>query len=130
MAPLNNLSSTPSTQEWDSQHRLRIERPEVYRCYSLRSSIAEELPSHHPLSHLMQAVFGLHDPTKCRVFVYATGNESDDSPSRRRIESQSANFVDMSSCSSSDIVARIIQDQIHICSCARCLLGTTADLAL
>lgn len=67
----------------------------------------------HPLSHLMQSVFGYHSSSEFNVFVYAT-SPSDKSPYRLKIERESQNFVDCSQESTQQIVDRIVKDEIHI----------------
>ncbi|BGP45059.1 hypothetical protein JCM10450v2_000876 [Rhodotorula kratochvilovae] len=67
----------------------------------------------HPLSHLMQSVFGFHDLSRFNVFVYAT-SPSDKSPYRLKIEAESQHFVDVSRLSTEQIVNRIVQDEIHV----------------
>ncbi|EIN13738.1 hypothetical protein PUNSTDRAFT_140213 [Punctularia strigosozonata HHB-11173 SS5] len=69
--------------------------------------------NNHPLAHLMQSVFGLHDKSRFNIFVYATSS-SDGSPYRQKIESQTPHFLDVSSWDTGDVVDRIVQDQIHI----------------
>ncbi|GAA5862952.1 hypothetical protein JCM1840_002337 [Sporobolomyces johnsonii] len=67
----------------------------------------------HPLSHLMQSVFGYHDLSRFNVFVYAT-SPSDKSPYRLKIESESQHFVDVSAETTQQIVDRIVRDEIHV----------------
>jgi len=67
----------------------------------------------HPLSHLMQSVFGYHDLNRFNVFVYAT-SPSDKSPYRLKIENESQHFVDVSAESTQQIVDRIVRDEIHV----------------
>jgi len=67
----------------------------------------------HPLSHLMQSVFGYHDLTRFNVFVYAT-SPSDKSPYRLKIENDSQHFFDVSAESTQQIVDRIYRDEIHV----------------
>ncbi|GAA6000119.1 hypothetical protein JCM5350_004281, partial [Sporobolomyces pararoseus] len=67
----------------------------------------------HPLSHLMQSVFGYHDLNRFNVFVYAT-SPSDKSPYRLKIENDSQHFFDVSAESTQQIVDRIYRDEIHI----------------
>ncbi|GAA6022980.1 hypothetical protein JCM10207_007738 [Rhodosporidiobolus poonsookiae] len=67
----------------------------------------------HPLSHLMQSVFGYHDLDRFNVFVYAT-SPSDKSPYRLKIEAESQHFFDVSHESTQQIVERIVSDEIHI----------------
>ncbi|GAA5831870.1 hypothetical protein JCM11251_003916 [Rhodosporidiobolus azoricus] len=67
----------------------------------------------HPLSHLMQSVFGYHDLDRYNVFVYAT-SPSDKSPYRLKIEHESQHFFDVSAESTAQIVERIVKDEIHV----------------
>ena len=67
----------------------------------------------HPLSHLMQSVFGYHDLSRFNVYVYAT-SPSDKSPYRLKIEAESQHFVDVSRLSTEQIVHRIVHDEIHV----------------
>ncbi|GAA5905481.1 hypothetical protein JCM5296_005886 [Sporobolomyces johnsonii] len=67
----------------------------------------------HPLSHLMQSVFGYHDLSRFNVFVYAT-SPSDKSPYRLKIESESQHFVDVSAETTQQIADRIVRDEIHV----------------
>ncbi|GAA5853587.1 hypothetical protein JCM8547_002514 [Rhodosporidiobolus lusitaniae] len=66
----------------------------------------------HPLSHLMQSVFGMHT-SRFNVFVYAT-SPSDKSPYRQKIERESQNFVDCSAWSTQQIIDQIVKDEIHV----------------
>ncbi|KAI7842191.1 hypothetical protein COHA_004104 [Chlorella ohadii] len=67
----------------------------------------------HPLSHLMGAVFGLHDRSKVEVFCYAL-TPSDGSEWRARIEAEAEHFVDVSTSAAADIARRISADGMHI----------------
>ncbi|KJZ76180.1 hypothetical protein HIM_04262 [Hirsutella minnesotensis 3608] len=69
--------------------------------------------NNHPLAHLMQSVFGLHDERRVRAICYAT-TPSDRSVHRQQIEKEAPVFRDMSSWSPEKIIAQIVQDQIHI----------------
>lgn len=70
--------------------------------------------SDHPLAHLMQSIFGLHDATAFDVHVYSTGGPSDGSACRKKIESESASFKDLSTCTTKEMVETILKDGIHI----------------
>lgn len=73
--------------------------------------------SDHPLTHLMKSVFRLHNPRCFRVFLYAT-SPPDGSLFRQYYERQTEfQFQDVSSWSTTSIVDKIVQDQIHIRSC-------------
>ncbi|KAJ1550598.1 hypothetical protein HK096_006053, partial [Nowakowskiella sp. JEL0078] len=67
----------------------------------------------HPLAHLMQSVFGMHNRNKFAVFCYSL-SPSDLSIFRHKIESESDIFVDVSRWTIHQIVERIVADRIHI----------------
>jgi len=67
----------------------------------------------HPLSHLMQSVFGLHDRSRFEVFCYAL-SASDRSPWRRKIETEVEHFKDISQLQNGDAAQLIHNDGIHI----------------
>ncbi|KAK9728636.1 hypothetical protein K7432_000910 [Basidiobolus ranarum] len=69
--------------------------------------------NNHPLSHLMQSVFGLHDHSKFMVYCYAT-TPDDQSPYRAKIEQEAQVFLNVSTWSTQAITERIVQDGIHI----------------
>ncbi|KAJ3158955.1 hypothetical protein HDU86_002124 [Geranomyces michiganensis] len=69
--------------------------------------------NNHPLAHLMQSVFGLHDRTRFRVFCYSL-SPSDASPYRAKIEQGSDVFVDVHTWSVQKIVERVVADGIHV----------------
>ncbi|ETV97288.1 hypothetical protein, variant 1 [Aphanomyces invadans] len=67
----------------------------------------------HPLSHLMQSVFGLHDSNRVEITCYAT-SPSDQSQWRRKIELEAEHFKDLSAMSTGDAARLIHNDGIHI----------------
>lgn len=69
--------------------------------------------NNHPLAHLMQSVFGLHDRTRVKAFCYAT-TASDGSEHRKQIEREAPVFFDASSWSAERLVNQIINDGIHV----------------
>jgi tetratricopeptide (TPR) repeat protein len=69
--------------------------------------------NNHPLAHLMQSVFGLHDTSKVKAFCYAT-TASDGSEHRKQIEKESPVFRDANNWSAERLVNQIIKDGIHI----------------
>ncbi|KAJ9610023.1 hypothetical protein H2200_006353 [Cladophialophora chaetospira] len=69
--------------------------------------------NNHPLAHLMQSVFGLHDPTRVRAICYAT-TASDGSIHRHQIEQEAPLFYDASSWSVERLVNQIVKDNVHI----------------
>ncbi|KAI0095705.1 glycosyltransferase family 41 protein [Hypoxylon sp. NC0597] len=69
--------------------------------------------NNHPLAHLMQSVFGFHNPARAKAFCYAT-TASDKSVHRLQIEREAPVFRDVSSWSSERLVDQIVRDRIHI----------------
>ncbi|KAK3670391.1 hypothetical protein LTR78_009744 [Recurvomyces mirabilis] len=69
--------------------------------------------NNHPLAHLMQSVFGMHNTARVKAYCYAT-TASDKSVHREQIESEAPVFHDASSWSVEGLVNQIVQDGIHI----------------
>ncbi|THC90513.1 hypothetical protein EYZ11_010027 [Aspergillus tanneri] len=69
--------------------------------------------NNHPLAHLMQSVFGLHNPSRVRAYCYAT-TASDKSIHRQQIEREAPVFYDASAWSIDRLVKQIVADGIHI----------------
>jgi hypothetical protein len=69
--------------------------------------------NNHPLAHLMQSVFGLHDPSRARAICYAT-TASDGSIHRKQIEREAPVFHDASTWSVERLVNQIVKDNVHI----------------
>ncbi|KAI2464002.1 glycosyltransferase family 41 protein [Annulohypoxylon bovei var. microspora] len=69
--------------------------------------------NNHPLAHLMQSVFGFHNPSRAKAFCYAT-TASDKSVHRLQIEREAPVFRDVSNWSSERLVDQIVRDEIHI----------------
>ena len=69
--------------------------------------------NNHPLAHLMQSVFGLHNQSRFRAYCYAT-TPSDRSIHRHQIEQEAPVFHDASSWSVDRLVNQIVEDGIHI----------------
>ncbi|KAK5995824.1 putative UDP-N-acetylglucosamine--peptide N-acetylglucosaminyltransferase SEC [Cladobotryum mycophilum] len=69
--------------------------------------------NNHPLAHLMQSVFGFHNPQRARAFCYAT-TPSDRSLHRQQIEREAPVFRDVSAWSPDKLIEQIVADQIHI----------------
>lgn len=69
--------------------------------------------NNHPLAHLMQSVFGLHNPRRVKAFCYAT-TPSDGSEHRKQIEREAPVFHDASTWSAERLVNQIVHDGIHI----------------
>ena len=69
--------------------------------------------NNHPLAHLMQSVFGLHNRSRVKAYCYAT-TQSDKSIHRQQIEREAPVFYDASNWSADRLVNQIVQDGIHI----------------
>ena len=69
--------------------------------------------NNHPLAHLMQSVFGMHNTQKVDAYCYAT-TVSDHSVHRHQIENEAPHFYDASSWPTDRVINQIIQDGIHI----------------
>lgn len=69
--------------------------------------------NNHPLAHLMQSVFGMHNPSRVRAYCYAT-TPSDRSIHRHQIETEAPMFRDASSWPVDRLVNQIVEDGIHI----------------
>ncbi|EPS28061.1 putative UDP-GlcNAc: peptide beta-N-acetylglucosaminyltransferase [Penicillium oxalicum 114-2] len=69
--------------------------------------------NNHPLAHLMQSVFGLHNPNRVKAYCYAT-TASDKSIHRQQIEKEAPVFHDASGWSVDRLVRQIVEDGIHI----------------
>ncbi|KAF2430057.1 hypothetical protein EJ08DRAFT_697847 [Tothia fuscella] len=69
--------------------------------------------NNHPLAHLMQSVFGLHDRKRVEAYCYAT-TTSDNSSHRKQIEEQSPHFYDATTWPAEKLVDKIVEDGIHI----------------
>lgn len=67
----------------------------------------------HPLSHLMQSVFGSHDRSKFQVTCYAL-TPSDQSPWRHKIEADVEQFKDISTLTAGEAAQLIHSDKVHI----------------
>lgn len=69
--------------------------------------------NNHPLAHLMQSVFGMHDPSRVQAICYAT-TASDNSIHRQQIENEAPVFHDVSSWTAEQLVNKIVDDGCHI----------------
>ncbi|KAF2713303.1 glycosyltransferase family 41 protein [Pleomassaria siparia CBS 279.74] len=69
--------------------------------------------NNHPLAHLMQSVFGFHNPSRVQAYCYAT-TASDGSIHRQQIEKEAPVFYDASSWPAERLVGQILNDGIHI----------------
>ncbi|KAI5845153.1 glycosyl transferase family 41-domain-containing protein [Morchella snyderi] len=69
--------------------------------------------NNHPLAHLMQSVFGLHNPSRAKAYCYAT-TASDNSDHRKQIEREAPVFRDAHTWGPDRLVRQIVDDGIHI----------------
>ncbi|KAK9469969.1 glycosyl transferase family 41-domain-containing protein [Dipodascopsis tothii] len=69
--------------------------------------------NNHPLAHLMQSVFGMHDRARVHAICYAT-TPADGSRYRGKIEKEAAQFHDASGWSNERLVQQIVDDGVHI----------------
>ena len=69
--------------------------------------------NNHPLAHLMQSVFGMHDERKIEAYCYAT-TASDNSVHRQQIQTEAPVFRDASTWSAERLVNQIVKDGIHV----------------
>lgn len=69
--------------------------------------------NNHPLAHLMQSVFGLHNRDRVEAYCYATTG-GDGSEHRLQIEREAPVFRDASTWSAERLVGQIIEDGIHV----------------
>ncbi|KAJ4458880.1 putative UDP-N-acetylglucosamine--peptide N-acetylglucosaminyltransferase [Paratrimastix pyriformis] len=67
----------------------------------------------HPLSHLMQSVFGMHNRSLFKVTCYAL-TPSDGSAWRRKIEEEAESFVDISRMTHEEAARRINADRVQL----------------
>lgn len=90
-----------------------VYRPPAPPNPSLRVGYVSSDFNNHPLAHLMQSVFGLHNPNKVTAYCYAT-TASDKSAHRLQIEKETPVFHDASGWSVDRLVQQIVDDGIHI----------------
>ncbi|EGE00347.1 UDP-N-acetylglucosaminyltransferase [Trichophyton tonsurans CBS 112818] len=69
--------------------------------------------NNHPLAHLMQSVFGLHNPSRVKAICYAT-TASDNSIHRQQIQREAPVFRDDSSRSVDVMVDQIVRDGVQM----------------
>jgi predicted O-linked N-acetylglucosamine transferase (SPINDLY family) len=67
----------------------------------------------HAVSHLAQSLFGLHDRRQFEIFTYSYAPD-DASSYRRRIQTESEHYVDVSAHTVKDLAKRIAADGIQI----------------
>ncbi|CAG8843165.1 4804_t:CDS:2, partial [Racocetra persica] len=80
-------------------------------CHRTALNIAYE--GYHPLAHLMQSVFGMHDRNIIEVYCYSL-SPNDGSTYRVKIEKGADKFYDCHAWTTESIVKQIVHDNIHI----------------
>lgn len=94
----------------DNNHfRFKARRPGT----RLRIGYVSSDFGNHPLAHLMQSVFGMHDRSQYEVFCYAL-TPSDGSSWRHKVESEVEHFKDISRLMHGDAAHLIHRDGIHV----------------
>ena len=104
------ISHSTLNQPWMPQHVYPPPAPPVGG--RLKIGYVSSDFGNHPLSHLMQSVFGMHDRENFEVFCYAT-SPNDKSTYRAKIETEAEHFVDASAWHNQTLVERIVADGIH-----------------
>lgn len=69
--------------------------------------------NNHPLAHLMQSVFGMHNTKRVKAYCYAT-TASDNSVHRHQIEREAPVFHDTNNWPTERLVNQIVNDGIHV----------------
>ncbi|KAH9849758.1 TPR-like protein [Lenzites betulinus] len=105
------ISYTALTQPWLPKHVYRPPRPPVGGKLNI-GYISNDV-NNHPLAHLMQSVFGMHDRARFNVFLYTT-SPWDGTAYRPRIASTVEHLVDVSEWALSTVIDHILQNEIHI----------------
>eukprot|EP00762_Andalucia_godoyi_P002196 ANDGO_07469.mRNA.1 putative UDP-N-acetylglucosamine--peptide N-acetylglucosaminyltransferase S2.4.1.- len=125
------LSALQSFQLWSARHKAASCGPDAFAPLHLPTSqilqgwegagpsrrvrigyVSSDF-GNHPLSHLMQSVFGMHDRSRFEVFCFAL-NPDDNSVFRSKIAREVEHFVDVSALETESIAGLIVQHQIHI----------------
>ncbi|OIQ85463.1 TPR repeat-containing protein YrrB [mine drainage metagenome] len=77
----------------------------------------------HPVGHLLQGMFELHDRERFEIFFYSTGVD-DGSPQRRAIQGSVEHFIEARGVTSAELAQRIAADGVQVLVD---LMGHTAD---
>ncbi|CAO3632045.1 unnamed protein product [Cunninghamella echinulata] len=104
------ISHTTLTSSWISPY---VYPPPPPPCPRIKIGYVSSDFNNHPLSHLMQSVFGFHNRQSFDIFCYAL-TPSDQSNYRLKIENDAEHFLDVSQWTNQHIVEQILKDQIHI----------------
>lgn len=91
----------------------QVSRPPKPPAPALRVGYVSSDFNNHPLAHLMQSVFGMHDRDRVEAYCYAT-TAGDNSVHRQQIENEAPHFRDVNSWTTERLVNQILKDGIHI----------------
>ncbi|KAI0932202.1 hypothetical protein AcW2_000893 [Taiwanofungus camphoratus] len=105
------ISYTAFSQSWLPRHVFHPPPPPVGG--KLNIGYLSNDVNDHPLSHLMQSVFGFHDRDRFAVYLYTT-SPWDGSGYRPKIATRVDHLLDVSSWPTSAIIEHILHHQIHI----------------
>ncbi|PSS37737.1 hypothetical protein PHLCEN_2v430 [Hermanssonia centrifuga] len=105
------ISFTALSQSWLPRHVYPPPGPAVNGVLNI-GYVSNDV-NDHPLSHLMQSVFGMHDRKRFKVYLYTT-TTWDGTSYRPKISADVEVFVDASQWSTAAIVEHISQNKIHI----------------
>ncbi len=106
-------SYTALTQPWLPRTIYKPPRDPSYFNNKLNIGYISSDFMNHPLAHLMQSVFGLHNSDLVTVFCYAT-SVSDNSEYRHKIEREAHVFRDCGNWTNQQIIEQIVKDEIHV----------------
>lgn len=104
------VSQTTLTQPWLPPH---VYPPPAPPSPKLKIGYVSSDFNNHPLAHLMQSVFGMHDLSRFDIFCYAT-TASDQSEYRIKIEREAQHFLDVSQWTTQQVIEQVQYDGIHI----------------
>ncbi|OBZ79822.1 putative UDP-N-acetylglucosamine--peptide N-acetylglucosaminyltransferase SEC [Grifola frondosa] len=105
------ISYVALTQPWLPKHVFHPPRPPVRGRLNI-GYISNDV-NNHPLSHLMQSIFGMHDREQFSVYLYTT-SPWDGTAYRPAIASMVEHFIEVSSWSLNAIIEHILEHEIHI----------------
>ncbi|EMD42051.1 glycosyltransferase family 41 protein [Gelatoporia subvermispora B] len=105
------ISYVALTQPWLPHHVFRPPRPPIQGKLNI-GYISNDV-NNHPLAHLMQSVFKMHDRDRFNVYLYST-SPWDGTDYRPRISTYVEHFEDISTWSLQEIIEHILKKEIHI----------------
>jgi protein O-GlcNAc transferase len=97
----------------DAMKAVSFSHPVYYPGIRLKVGYISSDFGNHPLSHLMQSIFGMHDTTRYEIFCYATSH-SDNSSYRLKIETEVEHFLDCTAMDMISLARKVNEDGIHV----------------